>query len=298
MLVDDLKNFTDQIEEASKIGLNVKIRGYDKIFVCGMGGSAISGDILRDCSLLNSKIPVFVYEENLPAFVNSKSIVFIVSYSGNTKETIRMYKEAKSKKAQIFIITSGGYLSKKKGAVIVPSGMFPRSAIAYLLLPILNILKINYDKKLIISSVKSVRISETKKLAKEIKGKTPVIYATSERYKSVAYRWETQFNENSKIIAHSNFLPEINHNEVESHNLKKFKFIFICESKKKILSEKFFKPFKLYMKGKNQFARMFYAIHFGDWTSYFLGRLNKFSFEVNRINFIKMHKNERKILYK
>ena len=56
--------------------------------VCGMGGSAIGGDVVGAC-LDGLPVPYQVvrgYE--LPAWVSEHTLVFAVSYSGNTEETL------------------------------------------------------------------------------------------------------------------------------------------------------------------------------------------------------------------
>ena len=72
--------------------MKLKKRDYTKICFCGIGGSAVPGEVIK---ALNLKKPVLVVREKLPASVNSKTLCFIVSYSGNTKETINLYKAAK-----------------------------------------------------------------------------------------------------------------------------------------------------------------------------------------------------------
>ncbi len=52
-----------------------------------------------------------------------------------------------------------------------------------------------------------------KKLAEAIKGYIPFIYAP-QLFTSVAYRYSTQFNENSKSPAGTNFYPEAFHNSI------------------------------------------------------------------------------------
>jgi glucose/mannose-6-phosphate isomerase len=50
----------------------------------------------------------------------------------------------------------------------------------------------------------------------------------------IAYRWKTQFNENSKVPAFSGELPEIDHNEIEgwsgSERLGRFSAVFLDDS--------------------------------------------------------------------
>jgi len=94
----------DAISLAKGIEITVPIKN---IVVAGMGGSGITGDILKN--YLSTKMPVEVVKDYaLPEWVNSSSLVFIVSYSGNTEETSSAYRIAMRKSAQVIAITSNG----------------------------------------------------------------------------------------------------------------------------------------------------------------------------------------------
>ncbi len=61
--------------------------------------------------------------------------------------------------------------------------------------------------------------------AKQLVGFVPVIYSAADSTSAVGYRFKCQFNENSKLHAFSNLIPEMNHNEIigwESFNEKQF----------------------------------------------------------------------------
>ncbi|EQD78788.1 bifunctional phosphoglucose/phosphomannose isomerase, partial [mine drainage metagenome] len=157
---------------------------------------------------------------NCPHFVNELTLFIAVSYSGNTEETLSCTIEAKNRGAKIFSITSGGALKNISDFTItIPQGYQPRSAIGFLLMPIVNSLlpNISGDLQEIASNLKSVseKEDEIKLLANEIysSGKTPYFVSWSPT-RSVAYRCKTQFNENSKSFASSGSLSEMDHNEL------------------------------------------------------------------------------------
>ncbi|MEM4266873.1 MAG: bifunctional phosphoglucose/phosphomannose isomerase, partial [Candidatus Nanoarchaeia archaeon] len=58
-----LKKVPEQIKEATKLG-NIKVEKADKIVVCGMGASGITGDILKD--LLKDKIVITNKDYEIP----------------------------------------------------------------------------------------------------------------------------------------------------------------------------------------------------------------------------------------
>jgi len=294
-----LEEFPEQCRNACKFAQGVKLSNdADKIIVAGMGGSSIGGDLLK-IFMKDSQIPVFtVRDYTLPKFVNNKTLVIVVSYSGNTEETLSCYEEAISKGAQILAITSGGILAQKaKNVIRIPGGMQPRSAIAYLFFPmlmalnnsgILSISQNDIDEMASILNDKKTFHSTGKKIASKLKGKIPLIYSSS-LFAPVAYRWKTQINENSKWPAFTHSFPELNHNELVSYKLMKkkdFATIYIKDKddhervKKRMditskLTSKNTNLIEVTSIGNSLLARVFYTIYIGDFVSYYLALLNK-----------------------
>ncbi len=293
-LIEVLDSLPEQCKNALTLPKGIMAKGeVTSVVVCGMGGSAIGGDLLKTyCS--NTKLPVFVSRDyKVPEFVDNYTLVFAVSYSGNTEETLSSFHDAKKKGAQIIAVTSGGKLSEEADKVIkIPSGLQPRAASGYLFLPMLGVL---YNSNLI--DVKNADLNEmlsllnqkeeiknqAEELAKKIQGKTPLIYS-SELLKPVAYRWQTQINENAKYPAYHSSFSEMNHNEINSFRaMERSKFIAILlrDAKdhpkikrrmdicKKIM-EKNIDVEEVNVKGNSLLARMFYTMYIGDYTSYYL----------------------------
>ena len=290
-----VKNVSRQIEHASKIELANRFSGrdYDKIVVVGMGGSSIAGAILQSY-LWDSKIPVFLSRGySIPEFIDKNTLVFVISYSGNTEETIASLRMTYGKLCTVIAVTSGGkllrkFIEDKRPYVEIPSGMQPRASLAYQLIPILKILgALNVipsparDVEKAIATLKTVSYDDqAKNLAEKLIGKVPLIYA-SERFASVAYRWKTQFNENSKIHAFSGTFPEINHNELVGYtNVNSNYHVIILEDQedhrrvqarmkltKQIISKKDISSTQIAIKGDNLLARLLSAVHIGDLAS-------------------------------
>src|SRR6056297_1631377 len=104
MFADFYKEY-ERARKSKEINKQIpKIRNFNKVVCCGVGGSAMPGEIL---SSLNNTIntPIFQTRENLPLWVDSKTLCFIISYSGNTKETLNLYSQAKKKNCKTVIIT-------------------------------------------------------------------------------------------------------------------------------------------------------------------------------------------------
>jgi len=195
--------------------------------------------------------------------------------------------------ANIIAITAGGQLHKEASKTIrIPSGLQPRAAIGYLFFPMLGVL---YNSNLI--DVKNADLNEmlvllsqnqgiketAEQLAKKIQGKIPIIYS-SELLKPVAYRWQTQINENAKYPAYHSSFSEMNHNEINAfRNMERKKFIpiLIRDEKDhprikrrmdvcKQIMERNVDVEEVHIKGSSLLARMFYTIYLGDYTSYYL----------------------------
>src|SRR5512140_968246 len=142
-----IKEFPLQAREAIRIGketpLKLNVRGVREIVLCGLGGSAIGGDLLKSYLGAELKVPFLVNRHYvLPGFVGPNTLVIISSYSGNTEETNTAHKEALKRKAKILCISSNGMtetLAKKSKAPLIkiPGGQPPRSALAYSFFPLL-----------------------------------------------------------------------------------------------------------------------------------------------------------------
>lgn len=266
-------------------------RSFDNIVIAGMGGSGISGKIFQE---IYSKKPVFLVDDyNVPGFI-SKSTLFIgISYSGSTEETINATRIAVKNGAHTVTISAGGELADHGDQHInIPrKDLQPRSATGYMLMPFIrgfNLAKDNEIKEaysLLSNLDKNDNdcLKHAKNMAKS--DSIPIIYGSSP-FKSVAYRWKTQFNENSKVIAYSSNFPELNHNDtmaIAQTYRKKELYFFVFDSddkrvKKRIdATEKITKSkFNLITpKGKSTAAKLFYLIHYGDYVSYRLGLLRK-----------------------
>ncbi|MEM3442898.1 MAG: bifunctional phosphoglucose/phosphomannose isomerase, partial [Candidatus Bathyarchaeia archaeon] len=131
-------------EKASKLADNVSI-DYPKpknLIVAGMGGSAISGELLKDWARDQIKVPIEVCREySLPAYANKETLALILSYSGETEESLSCLLDAKKRRCMIICVSSGGALLKfaEKFDVPylrVPSEIPPRAALPYLFMPI------------------------------------------------------------------------------------------------------------------------------------------------------------------
>ncbi len=294
-----IEDFPNQCRTALPLAKGMTVSGkVDKIIVAGMGGSAVGGDLLK-LYLHDLKIPIMtVRDYKLPNFVDENTLVFAVSYSGNTEETLSAFEDATKRKAKIVAVTSGGKLAESAKKVIkIPKGLQPRAALGYIFFPVLGVLVNSGIVKENMGDVKEMLdiLSNTndfksfgEKLAKQIGNRTPLIYA-SEQFSAVAYRWKTQFNENSKVAAFTHNFSELNHNEIvgyQTMSKEKFITIFLRDNSdndrikkrmditKEIISQKV-DVVEIFTKGNSLLSRLFSALYYADFTSYYLALQNK-----------------------
>lgn len=158
-------DFPKQLGIGFETAKNIKIKGeFDGLIVCGMGGSALPGEILK-MWLESGKIclPLILHKNyGLPYNIDKTRpfcpqkrqgknyLVICISYSGDTEETISAYQEAQKKNLPIIVITSNsdGRLAKlckknKTPIIIIPSKIpspLVRLAIGYQFAALVRIL--------------------------------------------------------------------------------------------------------------------------------------------------------------
>jgi len=224
---DIIDSLPVQIKNALNLTRNISLKKkkYNSVIICGMGGSGISGAIAR---ALYPGIIIFTNNDyDIPYQIGSNTLGILVSYSGNTEETLADYACLSRKGAHRIIISSNGHLLRKKAIakVQIPPGLPPRGALGYLFTPIpiilhaCGLLRNNPQPELtslvrFLERERSQIIRKARNTAAKISNTLPIIYVNSYRFQPVAQRWQCQFNENAKILAHINTIPEMNHNEI------------------------------------------------------------------------------------
>ncbi len=253
--------------KALKLPQNVKVSTHtinysgtvNKIVFAGMGGSAIAGDLAKDWLASDITVPMeSIRGYHLPAYVDDKTLVFLISYSGNTEETLSCMIDALDKGCIIVSISSGGALTRANRALGLPIIGLPKMAAArvsfpYLFTPIPYVLarfkllpheRVEKEIATAITMVERLTKEYTvespldknlaKKVASQIFGTVPVVY-TYGPYHSVGLRFKTQINENCKLPARCEVFPELNHNEImgweASTRILKHYTLVLCRSK-------------------------------------------------------------------
>jgi glucose/mannose-6-phosphate isomerase len=262
-------------------------------FVCGMGGSAIGGDLATAALSDRLTKPMLVARGyGLPSWAPPGSAVLCSSYSGDTEETLACYAAAEAVGAQRLVATTGGELAEAARAdgvpvIGLPAGLQPRAAVGYMFCVAAELAalalagpRIHTDIDAAASHLgQSFSAAEDKarELAAQIGEAIPVIHG-SDLTAPVAYRWKTQINENAKIPAFSAALPEADHNEIEgwAGSDGRFAAIFLedrdqhpRERKRSELTAKAVEPYAasvitLETEGQTRTDRVLHSVMLGD----------------------------------
>jgi len=307
-MLEQIVSMPKQIEGALKNKLSLEGE-VESVCVCGMGGSAIGGDILADYASRSARIPIIVVRGvELPRFVEKKTLVIMVSYSGETWETLALFEKALKSGAQVVSVTSGGELARRSKSenvpvISVPGGQQPRSALGYLLgatavaFDAVGAAPAVQDLKACVRALKDfqeeilpaipTRNNLAKKIANQLHQRIPVIYAPRS-IRSVALRWQTQINENAKMMAFCGEYPEMNHNQMvgwaedgSDHDLLP---VFLLDSSEddlcmkmgitmKLIKEKKIDPVSVKLTGRTILETSLKGIMLGDFVSYYLASL-------------------------
>ena len=294
------------------------------ILFCGMGGSAVAGDIMKIYLEEKARIPVIVTKSfELPGWIDRKGLVVALSYSGDTREVLSVCRQARERGLNMLCVTSGGAMRRfceDNGVsyIGIPGGLPPRLALGYLFFPLLSYLIAcgivdRDDRGLeemhgILSAIAGRNMGDEdgfeRDYACKIKGYLPVIYS-SYQLEGCAWRWKNQLNENAKVFSYVNFFPEVCHNEIEAWNLydpfaenmiavflrDKNEPAWLCsrfEMAGCIIGSQSFRSITVYSEGTFFLSRIFSLIYAGDWVSYHLAEIREMDpGKIENIEFIK-----------
>ncbi len=211
--------------------------GVTSIVVCGMGGSAMSGDVVRSVFGDRLTVPLEVNRgPRLPRYAGPSTLVVASSYSGETAESLSAFEESIARGCRHLTITAGGTLAaraREVGAavVMVPPGFQPRAALGHLGFAAIGALEamgllppcgddvaetVAELERLValLGPAVDVESNAAKRLAGLIGDRVPVVWGAEGIGAVAAMRWKCQLNENGKIPAFSSSMSELDHNEL------------------------------------------------------------------------------------
>lgn len=278
-----------------------------QVVIAGMGGSAMGGDLLRSLAAPTAAAPIVVNRGyTLPAHVDSRALVLVSSYSGNTEETLAALHEALARDAQIIALSSGGTVTSlaaqhKFPVVKMPGGMQPRAALGYSVAALITLAErlelLPPQKEAWVEANRilegmSVREADPDTslaftIARRLGARTPLIYSGNGLLETVNVRWRGQIQENAKRLAFGNVLPELNHNEimgweVEAAMHAELAIIMLRDAgdhpavqqrarvTKDLLIDRAGAWIDVESEGNARLTRLLTTVHLGDWVSFYL----------------------------
>lgn len=301
-----------RIYNAPKRSKNIK-----NIIICGMGGSALGGLFLKS---IFDGLPIIIRRDyGLPKEAGKNSLIICNSYSGGTEEPISSYFEAKKRNLKIYSVSTGGRMAEiceknKTPRLELPLKNIPPRTSVFLQIP--AIVKILENEGLITGNI----IGQFKKaagkinakaleksaenLAGKIAGKIILIYS-EDRISPFAYHLKISLNENAKIHAFTNAIPECGHNEIagfsrHSKNAGNFAVIFLSDGNEyprnaekaralaDLIKKNGYPVYAAAIKGGNEFEKIINSTLFNNWLSFYLAkRLKEDVFAIDLIDELK-----------
>lgn len=301
---------SEQITRSLEVNKDVHVDGsFDEIILCGMGGSGHPGDLLNALHL--TTVPLIVHRSyGLPHHYGESPLVIVSSYSGNTEEALSSYMEAKDKGYAILVNTSGGTLSEWAQRDHVPwvkidfPGMQPRHTLFASFVGLAVALKnseVAHDITEDLTRIAHVLEKEIpqletagRALAEQLRGSIPCLLST-EQLAFAAQNFKIQMNENAKYPAFWNYFPELNHNEMVGfsklaegfgNNIPPFHAVFLRDASDHVrnqarmdVTKELYEQWGVHVtdfsvKGKTLVEKIFYAVSFGLWVTYYLAMAN------------------------
>jgi glucose/mannose-6-phosphate isomerase len=312
-MLGHIDSLPGQLAAAWDLGQSLPLparEGIRQVLVCGMGGSAIGGDLVAAYTLPAIQVPLIVWRGyDLPAYVTGpETLVVASSHSGNTEEVLSAFDRARKAGARLVALTTGGQLARRAEAAGVPLWRFehtgqPRTAVGFsfgLLLAVLArlglipnpaaeladaVAAMHRQQEALRAEVPVVR-NPAKRMAGQWVERWPTIIG-SDLLAPVARRWRTQISELAKAIAQFEELPEADHNLVagvlnpEALSGKTM-VVFLqaslnhprnrlrIEATRKVLMIEGFNTDVVQAAGETRMAQQWTSLHFGDYSGYYL----------------------------
>jgi glucose/mannose-6-phosphate isomerase len=290
-----IEGMAEQLLEGDRIGGEA---GGDLVMptavvIAGMGGSAMSGELLRALVIGDCAVPITrVRGFGVPSWAGPGTLVVCSSYSGDTAETLACADQAHGQGASLLCLGMGGALEQRARGwgepfAQVPDGMHPRAALGYLFGAMAGAFAACGLSRPGMAGecaqgVAAVDRDAAAALGARLATTIPLIYGAGPMA-AVAYRWKTQLNENAKMHAFSHAFPELDHNEIvawEGAPAGTFAAVLLrdagereetrrmIEATAELISQDAVLVEQVEGRGDTDAARAFSMVAHGDWVSY------------------------------
>lgn len=287
-------------------------RRFSQVVVCGLGGSALPCEVLMDAFAGELTAPMRVWRTyGVPPGIDEQTLLIFSSFSGNTEETLSGIEGLPADAPNVVVVTAGGRLAalaRERGYPLIviptkdePQGFQPRSAFGFIvtyLARVLHAAGLMQDPAPTLGAVpaflRGVDVRpEAADLASWLGDRIPVVYTDDSHLMSVARIAKIKFNENAKRPSFFNAFPELNHNEMIGFTvpLGSFAAIYLHDpaaparirERFDVMRDVFSRDrianvaFRSWdMPGSTRAQRVFAALMFADWCSYYTALLGGF----------------------
>lgn len=285
--------------------------GPSSVFITGVGDSGIAADMAAAVLADVAQVPVISdHGGRLPRHVGEGSLVFIVDYTGKSQIAMRNLRDAKHRGAQVVCIATGGKLLESANkeevrAIKIPPGQPGRSAIGYLLVPIIatiekygvaegQIEQLSHGIKLMKNVREMLRFETStarntaKQIAEALSDRIIGIYGAPGYRTAVADRWRGQIAANSKALAFSGSLPNLALGGISGwetagkrsddlavvllrDRADKGELTELADASAEVLKD--FRIVQVDIRGATVIEKLLYGVYLGDYVSYYLALL-------------------------
>jgi glucose/mannose-6-phosphate isomerase len=296
-MLDDILAIPDHLRDALWRVESARLEQSEAagLMVCGMGGSAIGGDLAAAAlgdRLTRPLLTVRGYE--LPSWSTPEWAVLCSSYSGNTEETLACFAAAEALGARRLVASTGGALvdgARESGVPVIGlPGILPapRTSVAYMLVCAAEVAAAVGAAPRIHTEIDAAaafleqEAESLQKRAGEIVaglGEAVAVVTGADLTAPVARRWKTQINENAELPAFFSELPEADHNELCGWSGDAFAAILLEDCDQHPRERRRFeltgeaiaasgaRVVRLETEGETRFARLLWGVMLGDLVS-------------------------------
>jgi glucose/mannose-6-phosphate isomerase len=296
-MLDDILAIPDHLRDALWRVESARLEQSEAagLMVCGMGGSAIGGDLAA--AALGDRLTrplLTVRGYGLPSWATPEWAVLCSSYSGGTEETLACFAAGEALGARRFVAGTGGELVDGARESDVPviglPGILPapRTAVAYMLVCATEVAAVvgvaprvhtEIDAAAAFLEREAEGLQERAAEIVNRLGDTVVVVTGADLTTPVARRWKTQINENAEQPAFFSELPEADHNELcgwsggelstvmledsDQHPRERRRFELTAE----LIQERGAEAVRIETEGETRIARLLWATMLGDLVS-------------------------------
>lgn len=219
---------------SSVLGVVTPLHDIRAVVVLGMGSGGAAGDMVAAYGAAHGSVPIWVAKDYAtPSFVDERTLVLAVSFSGDTEETLAAATGAAARGAALHVVAGGGALADLAAASsyplfeVAPELPAARAALGALTVPLLltlahhgvvpdasPALSAAYEAVARRRDVLAMSGGPAEVVARQIGRTIPLVYGSAGLGAVAARRWKTQVNQNAKTPAFEGAQPELCHNEL------------------------------------------------------------------------------------